>query len=160
MESKIIALKSSIHEAFKGVELGEGISWREADVIDDYGSNQQRQLARAQDEQKDWTQIPLSLIGDLRYQSVLSFLDSKGFKFYLPICMIYVLDASKTSGSAIIDSLFFDLLDSKKIEELKKVLDKNQMLCVRDFLTTYLELGVDYIQAERIYKALKNDWTL
>lgn len=159
MEPQIIALKSSIYKAFEGVELGEGVSWREADVIDDYGGDQQRQLARAQDEQKDWTQIPLSLIGDLRYQSVLSFLDIEGYKFYLPICMIYVLDEFKTSDSAIIDSLLFDLLDSKKVEELIMVLDKDQIHCVRNFLTAYLELGVDYRQAEKIYKALKKDWT-
>ncbi len=37
LEERISSTLETIHSAFAGVQLGRGISWREADVIDDYG---------------------------------------------------------------------------------------------------------------------------
>ncbi|MEM1360083.1 MAG: DUF6714 family protein, partial [Bacteroidota bacterium] len=111
METDIAELKTAIHQAFAKVRLGAGVSWREADVIDDYGSAQARAAARAQDEQVDWSKIPYNLIGSLRYQSVTSFFDEEGFRFHLPIIMLYVLDEYQTSDSVIIGGLISRLTD-------------------------------------------------
>ena len=64
MSQHIQTLIDEIHLAFKDVKLGHGISWREAAVLDDYGTIEQRQAARALDESEDWTAIPFSLISD------------------------------------------------------------------------------------------------
>ena len=47
-----------IVEAFGNVPLGGGVSLREADVIDDYGSDEERAAARAHDELDDWQRVP------------------------------------------------------------------------------------------------------
>lgn len=153
------ALIAEITAAFSGVKLGNGVSWREADVIDDYGSKEQRRLARAQDEKEDWTKIPLELIGDLRYQAVLSFLDTAGLKYYLPICMIYFLKKGHESGSAIIDAIIFTLTDEKKIMELTAHLDKRQIACVRSFLLMDLETIGYFMDGEKVRKLIDEYWS-
>ncbi|MEM9525196.1 MAG: DUF6714 family protein [Bacteroidota bacterium] len=133
METDIAELKTAIHQAFAKVRLGAGVSWREADVIDDYGSAQARAAARAQDEQVDWSKIPYNLIGSLRYQSVTSFFDEEGFRFHLPIIMLYVLDEYQTSDSVIIGGLISRLTD-KRGNKLRTILNEEQTSCVRQFL--------------------------
>ncbi len=124
----------TIQQVFSGVELGDGVSWREADVIDDYGSAEARKRARDLDEKKDWEKIPMELIGNMRYQSVLSFLDPQGLKFHLPPCMIYVINHYKTSNSAIVESLIFTLAQDRAIGGLKNVLTNEQINCTITFL--------------------------
>lgn len=128
-----------IEDAFSGVRLGEGVSWREALVIDDYGSDEERKTARSQDEKEDWKKVPLELIGDLRYQSSLSFLDGAGLKYYLPICMIYVLEKGDTSDSAIDASLLHTLTNEEIAIELIDHLTDQQQACVRSFLFWHID---------------------
>ena len=45
---------NQIVNAFAEVSLGNGVSLREADVIDDYGSANERAAARKHDEHHDW----------------------------------------------------------------------------------------------------------
>ncbi|MEL7118806.1 MAG: DUF6714 family protein [Bacteroidota bacterium] len=158
MEKKIEVLIQSIHKAFAGVRLGRGVSWREADVLDSYGSNEERKLARAKDEQRDWSKIPFSLIGAMQYQNVLPFLDTAGLKFYLPICMIYVLSNYKESQSLISDSLMYTLARASTINELKKALNESQISCVIDFLNICMEIGDDYLDIKDLPMALKSHW--
>jgi hypothetical protein len=153
------ALITKIEAAFSGVKLGGGISWREADVIDDYGSKEQRRLARLQDEKEDWTKIPLELIGDLRYQAVLSFLDMEGLKYYLPICMIYFLKKGNENGSAIIDSIIFTLTDEKKIIKLKSHLNNEQLACVKSFLLRDVESRGYSGKKESTRKLINDYWS-
>lgn len=159
MKTKIEALIKSIHEAFAGVQLGNGISWREAYVIDFYGGLEERKLERAKDEHHDWKQIPFSLIKDLKYQDVLPFLDVRGLKFYLPICMIYILSDYKESESLITNSLIYSLSRASTIKELKNELNENQISCVINFLNLCLEIGEDYLDTKDIPYALKYYWT-
>src|ERR1700685_3017835 len=49
-----------IEEAFRGVELGGGVSLHETVVLDNYGTQEQRRAARAPDEKRDWRK----LVGD------------------------------------------------------------------------------------------------
>lgn len=152
-------LIAEIKSAFAGIRLGNGISWREADVIDDYGSKEQRKLARMQDEKEDWTKIPLALIGDLRYQAVLSFLDVAGLKYYLPICMIYFLEKGDESGSAIVDSIIFTLTDEKRIKALTAQLNNAQLECVKSFLLMDLASGGFFRDSENVKQLINDYWS-
>ncbi len=122
-----------IEQDFAAVELGQGVSWREAGVIDDYGSTEARKVARAQDETKDWTKIPFELIGDLSYGSVLSFMDIAGLVFYMPAIMRFSLLHDKTSDSIIVDSFYFTLCRTEKIPKIKAALNQSQLTCLCDY---------------------------
>lgn len=72
----------SVREAFAEVELGGGTGHLEADVIDLYGSEEQRRAARASDFRGPWWALPATV---LRVDgSVFSFLDEQGFLYHLP----------------------------------------------------------------------------
>ena len=81
---------SEIYAAFRGVELGNGIGLREAQVLDERGSMDQRIQARAIDEKADWSRItPGELTNEI---SSLSFFDSLGMRFHLPAFLVAELD--------------------------------------------------------------------
>ncbi|MBL0870801.1 MAG: hypothetical protein IBJ18_09530 [Phycisphaerales bacterium] len=81
---------NQIHAAFKDVDRTNGISWREADIIDDHGDEYQLAAARARDNEKSWT----DLLDPQRWpptdgpRSGWAFLDPIGFRYYLPVAMI------------------------------------------------------------------------
>lgn len=158
IKEKIIQLTKLIENAFKDVSLDDGISWREADVIDSYGTLEKRKEVRLEDEKNDWLKVPFSLIGNCYYQSVLPFFDIKGLKFYLPIIMIYSITNYKESDSLIIDCLIYTLIDKERVNELKIVLNKEQKNCVINFLKFCLEIGDDYYDLNNVEKKLQEYW--
>ena len=82
-------LLDQIAAAFAGVELGDGVSLHETQVIDNYGTAEQRLAARTPDEKLDWHK----LIDDpelpwlLGNAAGLCFVDDEGLRFYLPACL-------------------------------------------------------------------------
>ncbi len=91
-------LESTIREirrAFHDVSRGDGITFHEALVIDDYGSDSERVAARALDLDRHWKDVPDQLIAE--NDSVLCFVDPKGFRYYLPAYMISSLQNYETS---------------------------------------------------------------
>ena len=88
------ALKAIIEEiciAFADVKRDGGISWSETEVIDGYGSEEERQQARGSDKDTHWNQ----LIDDPKWQPFgfggFNFIDEIGFRYYLPPTMIRFL---------------------------------------------------------------------
>ena len=158
MENKINELINSIKQAFAGVKLGTGVSWREASVIDDYGSINQRKLARDQDEIEDWNLINFELIGALKYQDVMPFLDNYGLRFYLPICMIYTLMEYEVSESVITQGLVSSLTRKATVADLKAILSEEQIACVVLFLKSFIEISFDNFYTRDIENAIKNYW--
>jgi hypothetical protein len=158
LETKIKQLIDEIHQAFAGVELGNGVSWREADVLDDYGSMDERKQARNLDEKKDWTLVPDELIGDLKYQSVLPFLDIQGLRYYLPPCMIFALKHYATSSSIIIHSTIYRLTDQTNVMALKEILTVHQKQCIIRFLMLCIEIGEDYFDLHKVENRLQKYW--
>jgi len=98
----------AIEDAFGGVQLGDGISLREAIVLDRYGTDEERHRARLQDELGDWRRIPDETIAS--YSASLAFLDPKGMRFHLPAFMRFALRHYQRSDSASIDYTIY-LLD-------------------------------------------------
>lgn len=88
-EQKKTVLIEEITAAFDGVSCEDGVTLHEATVIDDYGSFEERAEARKQDPEDKWQDVPEE---DIRFtDAVLSFLDPKGFHYYIPAYIIWYL---------------------------------------------------------------------
>lgn len=101
------ALLADIRRAFADVSRGEGVSLHEADVIDDYGSAEERAEARKLDRDEFWWDVPDTNIS--RFYSALSFLDPAGLHYYIPAYMSWTLRHYETSESATLDSAVYAL---------------------------------------------------
>lgn len=88
-EQKKVALIEEITAAFDGVSREQGVTLHEATVIDDYGSLEERAEARKQDTEDKWQNVPEE---DIRFtDAVLTFLDPKGFRYYIPAYVVWYL---------------------------------------------------------------------
>ena len=87
MYSTRIELIDLIKDAFKDVTREGGVSWHECEVIDNYGSDAERALARTRDTDRHWTEL---LSTEAFYPSGIGgfcFLDPIGFRYYLPAAL-------------------------------------------------------------------------
>jgi hypothetical protein len=82
-------LINELKATFGAVSRGSGVTLHEAEVIDDYGSDDERASARLMDTDNSWTELPEELISD--HPSVLGFLDTDGFRYYLPAYLTFAL---------------------------------------------------------------------
>jgi hypothetical protein len=109
-------LRLEIEDAFRGVVLDGGISLKQTDIIDNYceGMNRKELGALPSTEiTDDWRRIPKE---DLARADALAFLDAKGFRYYIPALMLFVLD-NYDSGSMVTISTLSSLYpknDSRK----------------------------------------------
>lgn len=94
-----------IEEAFNGVERGDGITLHQAIVIDDYGSEEEFVAAGKLDTEGRWQDVPDSDIAT--NTSIFNFLDSAGFRYYLPAAMSW---AVKNYAQDEYDCSFFTYL--------------------------------------------------
>ncbi len=82
------ALEAEIRAAFAGVTREGGISWSEADVIDDGGTEEEQAAARARDCESSWE----ALVDDPDWNDDtapnFSFLDPIGFRYYIAPAMV------------------------------------------------------------------------
>ena len=135
MDERPQRLLDQIDAAFEGVELGDGVSLHETQVIDDYGTDEQRLAARTPDEKLDWHK----LIDDPEMTRLfriggLCFIDSEGLRFYLPACLSRgVRDPVGRGGFETGVEFQLTDLSAHSLERLA-VLSDAQRLCVRDVL--------------------------
>jgi hypothetical protein len=141
-----------IESAFANVRLEDGVSLREADVIDDYGRAVDRAKARARDELHDWRRISDDLIS--KYYWCLSFFDGKGLRFHLPAYMRFTLRHFRSSDSMSIDSTIYALGRSTKDFGM---LDNLQREAVRQFLRIMSE-SRQFVDARAAKSALEDVW--
>jgi|LauGreDrversion4_2_1035121.scaffolds.fasta_scaffold108745_2 hypothetical protein len=108
MYSTRIELIDLIKDAFKDVTREGGVSWHECEVIDNYGSDAERALARSRDTDRHWTEL---LSTEAFYPSGIGgfcFLDPIGFRYYLPAALC--LSLQKTQDTVFdINALGFHL---------------------------------------------------
>lgn len=100
-ETTINTVEKLLHQiwwAFRKVRLEDGISMTQARAMDDYMSPEQCQKARRADQEESWTDLTDDKIE--KYNDVLTFLDTKGFRFYIPAFMRWVLRHPDSSCSA------------------------------------------------------------
>ena len=131
-EEEILA---EIHEAFKDVSRHGGVSWSESEVIDDYGSDEERQLARMRDTDTTWQEVaddPTWWV-DMGVGG-LSFLDPIGYRYYLPACMTVAIRGGFYEW--LLYSLTIDEERELRDYKLKQwsLLDECQKRCVKHFI--------------------------
>ncbi|NER84275.1 MAG: hypothetical protein F6K42_33015, partial [Leptolyngbya sp. SIO1D8] len=82
-------LIQTITAAFSDVLREDGVSMHQARVIDDYGSPEEEAQARLLDIDTHWWEVPDAWIAE--FYEILSFVDPKGFRYYIPAYMIWTL---------------------------------------------------------------------
>ncbi len=142
-----------IEDAFSAVTLGNGISLREANVIDAYGSDDERVDARKNDEHLNWQRIPDEDIENL--PQVLCFMDDEGLQFHLPAYMRFTLRRYGKSASMSVDSVLYRLCDPDCTERLMGFLTKPQIEAIKKFLNTCLKIGDDWLDVSKVPLALR-----
>lgn len=113
IEQERASLVEQIERAFDGVQREEGVTLHEAEVIDNYGSDEERAAARRMDADQYWQAVPDALLARL---SAISFLDLKGYRYYLPAYLRWMLKYPDTDSSSY-DSVLFSLTKTKGFEE-------------------------------------------
>lgn len=83
-------LIKKINNAFQDVKLEDGIGLWEAQGHDDRLTANECIVLRKKDEKNDWNNIPI--IDLYKCSSSLSFFDSKGLRFHMPIFLLFALD--------------------------------------------------------------------
>ncbi len=99
-EQEIRSLIEELAAAFRGVKPGR-ISLHEAEVIDDYGTDEQCRDARERDTETQWEQVPDAHIE--RCTTALCHLDPAGWRFYVPAYIRWTLGHFRTSFSIVSD---------------------------------------------------------
>jgi hypothetical protein len=128
-------LLDTIARAFRGVELGDGVSLHETVLIDLYEGPEARQEARLLDEKHDWRK----LVGDpalVQLGFALCFYDATGLRFHLPAYLsLAVTDFDREDAGDVLGSLMFQLTNLCEYnQERFSILDSPQRRCVKDVL--------------------------
>ena len=105
-QDRKLSLIREITTAFEGVAREDGVTLHEAMVIDDYGSAEERAEARRKDIERKWQDVPADDI--CSSDAVLSFLDSKGFHYYIPAYVVWYLENVDRENSSCLSSNTFD----------------------------------------------------
>lgn len=100
-------LIAQITAAFNGVSRGDGVTLHQANVRDDDGSPEEEKAARARDQEKRWQDVSPQDVTD--NPSVLSFLDVAGFRYYIPVFMLYALSRWEKDEASARDSCAYHL---------------------------------------------------
>jgi len=132
-----LALIKEITTAFDGVKREDGVTLHEAMVIDGYGSLAARAEARKKDTEERWQDVPDKDIHDS--DGVLSFLDEKGLRYYIPAYLIWYLnniDQTSTGYcSNTFDSIIFHLTYQGEAFKRFELLNQRQRQAIAHFLT-------------------------
>ena len=105
-----VRLEDEIRAAFAGVELGGGISLRQAQVIDRYGegvSDREFEALPKGEMTNDWSKVPF----DELERDCVAHLDAEGLRYYIPALMLSVLNHYDAGSMRVIGTI--SALDSR-----------------------------------------------
>ncbi|MCW3095898.1 MAG: hypothetical protein JWL77_1516 [Chthonomonadaceae bacterium] len=160
IEERHTALIAQIRMAFAGVTRMGGVSLHEADVIDGYGSPQQRNAARKLDTDRVWWEVPDADIE--RYHWILSFLDATGFRYYIPAYMTWTLAHYEHSESDSGDKTIYALDCGERRNDHKlqyfKLFSREQSEAVCAFLRFMEDDPTGMADSGAALGALKRYW--
>ena len=78
-----------IYETFRDVKREYGISWSESAVLDNYGTDEERQAARKLDTEKCWQELVDDPNWDPdTWEGGFGFLDPSNYRYYLAAAMV------------------------------------------------------------------------
>lgn len=128
---------AAIRTAFEGVPRGT-VTIHEAEVIDEYGSDEERAAARRLDTEAIWDHVPDTDIEACT--TALCHLDPEGWRYYVPAYMVWSLRHYRESNSIVSDFTIytFDPSGDAGLREYKlarfRLLDAAQSQAVCRFL--------------------------
>jgi len=140
------ALLAEIYEVFAEVDRQRGISWGEANSIDDYGSPGISAAERGWDRDRKWQDLPDDTNWDPENGWHWSFLDAIGFRYYLPAAMVFVMRKGRDTDFIFqLTAIKGDYLDYREAQWA--LLNLPQRLCIKHFMQ-YMGIVTAYRQAE------------
>ena len=123
------ALAAEVAAAFGGVDLGNGVTWLEAESIDNYESPAERAAARRTDVSAGgWLTVSDQLFD--RFPSAVTFLDAHGFRYYLPAFIVADIRRGGRWESAVDDGVLARLEDPSRVADLLPLLHDRQRRAV------------------------------
>lgn len=133
LERKLLI--EEIFAAFDGISRDGGVSWTEAQLLDNFASPEECAAGRAEDQEPNWQ----ALLEDLRWNHPdgfeWCFLDATGFAYYLPAGMMRSIQAGDDQGVGLILSVLCrDMYYADREEWGRSPLDLRQALVVKRFL--------------------------
>jgi hypothetical protein len=145
------ALLADIQRVFSGVTRGGGTSLWASIQIDDYLPVDQiveSPEAQALDPGTDWTRIPPEWLSRFGGKGGFSFVDARGFRYYLPALMtLFIREAEglvETKG-CLTEFLIYHLDGEDSLNHFS-ILDREQARVVRRFL--------EYVSTSPHYESL------
>ena len=140
-----------VKNAFRWVELGDGIGLLQAQCIDGREPQEIEKEWRKKDEKDRWESIPYELLEVCH--SSLCFFDAKGMRFHLPAFIVGSIEGN------VSDPLFsLTYLDSARFYSKFSILTDDQKRVVSKYLTWCLTEDKYRYDHDEIQKALALYW--
>jgi hypothetical protein len=89
-------LIDEIAAAFATVARGDGMTLHQTEAIDDYATEEEQLAARNKDKEQKWQDVPGQAIEACT--TAFCYLDEKGFHYYLPAYMTWILQNLRLKG--------------------------------------------------------------
>lgn len=143
-----VKLLDEIYRVFAGVNRDDGVSWSQADSLDDWGATVESTMwARKQDTESRWEDLvnDPEWITDKMYGG-FCFLDPIGFRYYLPAAMARGVNDG-------IDFLRFHLTPRRPVHSEEKqesfaanisLLTVEQKRCVAHYLLYFRSVAIEF----------------
>jgi len=161
LDTEAESIISNIRDVFLGVCRGT-ITLHEAEVIDNYGSPDERAEARKLDTDERWEHIPDAHIEECT--TALSHVDPESWRYYIAPYMIWSIQHFRTSNSIVSDFTIYTFATNEEPEEIGKysleryrLLDEKQSRCVCRFLR-YMAKNGNYADDRVANEALQKYW--
>jgi hypothetical protein len=149
---------ANLEKAFAGVTLGNGISLRQAELIDDmsYKKDERWESVRQLDVVDDWKKIPKRDLEDLGY---LAHVDAEGFRYYIPALLSLFARSYDPIWIHVVQVLVILSTTSKRRDYLYSLLTTEQKAAIAEFLVRLPSLvNVSTGDAATIEEALQVYW--
>jgi hypothetical protein len=164
MESALI---EEIYDAFRTVTRDGGVSWSEAFVMDQCGTDEERVEARRRDTDKSWTELVDSDWREHPGVGGWAFLDPIGSRYYLPAAMVRGIRSGESQLDVRLELVGTDDRDlwhsrSVLVYEFKlpgtarsrfeesqwSLLNESQRNCVKSFISLMISHAREWENAE------------
>lgn len=131
--AKLLLIKK-ITAAFDGVSREDGISLHAARALDDWHSLEEaKKIGQKMDRDTKWQEVPAEWI--MKFHDIFSFLDPKGFRYYVPAYMVWSLKEPKASISNSLNFLMYALENRDGYYQSHfELLNQEQLEVISDFI--------------------------
>lgn len=149
-----------IESAFANVKLDGGLSLKQTQVVDNYGSGVSAErfaLLPNKEVTENWTAISSSVLDGA---DCLAHLDAKGFKYYIPALMVRIPEVYDATSMMVIGTLGMLYRKTEDKELLYMHLTAKQRQVIAKYLQTLPKLVDLEIENKTVVeRALRNYWS-